>query len=434
MGQSQISSVTPSPERIGVTNPLIPEAEPLHKTHILAILESCAIIARMIPRRLHSQLHELLSDYPAVALTGPRQVGKTTLAWQIADALDSVYLDLESPSDVAKLSEPELYLGGHQHRLVILDEVHRTPGLFQELRGLIDRGRRRGRGVGRFLLLGSASMDLLRQSGESLAGRIAYLELGPLDVTEVGASDGESLWVRGGFPDGFLSADDRRSLQWRQNFIRTYLERDIPQFGPRIPAETLRRFWVMLAHSQGGLLNAAGLARGLGVHGKTVSRYLDLMTDLLLVRRLPPWRKNVGKRLVKSPKVYVRDSGIVHALLGLTSKEDLLGHPVVGPSWEGFVIETIVSRLPVGSDANYYRSSGGAEIDLIVTLPGRRPWAVEVKRSLNPRPRRGFHSGCRDVRPETKYVVYPGAERYRISSDTEAIPLLDMAREVSRAT
>ena len=335
---------------------------------------------------------------------------------------------------MAKLSEPELYLGGHQNRLVILDEVHKTPGLFQALRGLIDRGRRRGRGVGRFLLLGSASMDLLRQSGESLAGRIAYLELGPLDVTEVGASNGESLWVRGGFPDSFLSADDRQSLQWRQNFIRTYLERDIPQFGPRIPAETLRRFWVMLAHSQGGLLNAAGLARGLGVHGKTVSRYLELLADLLLVRRLPPWRNNVGKRLVKSPKVYVRDSGIVHALLGLTSREDLLGHPVVGPSWEGFVIETIVSRLPVGSDANYYRSSGGAEIDLIVTLPGRRPWAVEVKRSLNPRPRRGFHSGCRDVRPETKYVVYPGAERYRISSDTEAVPLLDMVREVSRAT
>ena len=398
----------------------------------LVILELYAIITRMIPRRLYSRLHDLLSEYPAVALIGPRQVGKTTLAWQIADALDSVYLDLESPSDLAKLSDPELYLADHQHRLVILDEVHRTPGLFHVLRGLIDRGRRGGRGVGRFLLLGSASMELLRQSGESLAGRIAYLELGPLDVTEVGSSDWAPLWVRGGFPDSFLSADDRRSFLWRQNFIRTYLERDIPQFGPRIPAETLRRFWMMLAHAQGGLLNAAALARGLGVDGKTVSRYLDLMSDLLLVRRLPPWRKNAGKRLVKSPKVYVRDSGIVHALLGLTFKEDLLGHPVVGASWEGFVIETLVSRLPDGSEASYYRSSGGAEIDLIVTLPGRRPWAIEIKRSLNPRPRRGFHSGCSDVRPDAKFVVYPGAEPYRITPDTEAVPLHDLAREVSQ--
>lgn len=388
----------------------------------------------MIPRRLHSQLHDLLSEYPAVALIGPRQVGKTTLAWQIADALDSIYLDLESPSDLAKLSEPELYLADHEHRLVILDEVHRTPGLFQALRGLIDQGRRRGRGLGRFLLLGSASMELLRQSGESLAGRIAYLELGPLDVTEVGSGELSPLWVRGGFPDSFLSSDDRRSFLWRQNFIRTYLERDIPQFGRRIPAETLRRFWVMLAHAQGGLLNAAALSRGLGVDGKTVSRYLDLMADLLLVRRLPPWRKNVGKRLVKSPKVYVRDSGIVHALLGLTSKEDLLGHPVVGASWEGFVIETLVSQLPDGSEASHYRSSGGAEIDLVLTLPGRRPWAIEVKRSLKPRPRKGFHSGGGDVRPESKFVVYPGEERYRITPDTEAVPLPDLAREVSRAT
>ena len=384
----------------------------------------------MIQRRLHSQLHELLSEYPAVALIGPRQVGKTTLAWLIAEKLDSIYLDLEAPSDLAKLSDPELYLADHRHRLVILDEVHRTPELFQALRGLIDRGRRSGQGLGRFLLLGSASVELLRQSGETLAGRIAYLELGPLDVLEVDANDLSQLWVRGGFPDSFLADDDRRSFRWRQLFIRTYLERDIPLFGRRIPAETLRRFWTMLAHAQGGLLNAAALARGLGVDGKTVSRYLDLMVDLLLVRRLPPWHKNVGKRLVKSPKVYVRDSGIVHALLGLTSKEELLGHPVVGASWEGFVIETLLSHLPQGSEASHYRSSGGAEIDLIVTLPGRRPWAIEVKRSLNPRPRKGFYSACNDVRPEAKFVVYPGSERYRITPDTEAVPLLDLTQEL----
>jgi hypothetical protein len=388
----------------------------------------------MIARRLHKQLHDLLADYPAVALIGPRQVGKTTLALEVAETLDSVYLDLESPGDLARLSDPELYLADHEDRLAVLDEVHRLPGLFQSLRGLIDRGRRGGKRAGRFLLLGSASMELLRQSGETLAGRIAYLELGPFDVAEVGASNQDALWVRGGFPDSFLAVDDGRSLTWRENFIRTYLERDVPQFGPRIPAETLRRFWVMLAHTQGGTLNAAALARGLGVDGKTVSRYLDLMVDLLLVRRLTPWRRNVGKRLVKSPKVYVRDSGIVHALLGLASKEDVVGHPVVGMSWEGFVIETLLSFAPNRAEASFYRSSGGAEIDLILTLPGRAPWAIEVKRSLDPRPRKGFHSACKDVRPEAKFVVYPGDERYRLAEDIEAVTVLDLAREVAGST
>ena len=368
-----------------------------------------------------------------MALLGPRQAGKTTLALEIADRVDSVYLDLESAADRARLSDAELYLADHEDRLVILDEVHRLPGLFQSLRGLIDRGRRRGRRAGRFLLLGSASIDLLRQSGETLAGRIAYLELGPFDALEVGVGDIDALWTRGGFPDSFLAGDDDRSMTWRENFIRTYLERDVPQFGPRIPAETLRRFWVMLAHTQGGLLNAASLARGLGVDGKTVSRYLDLMVDLLLVRRLAPWRRNVGKRLVKSPKVYVRDSGIVHALLGLGSKEEVTGHPVVGMSWEGFVVETLLSIAPERAEASFYRASGGAEIDLILTLPGRRPWAVEIKRSLDPRPRKGFHSACEDVRPEAKFVVYPGEERYRIAEDIEAVSVGGLAGEVAGA-
>ncbi len=385
----------------------------------------------MIPRRLYAQLHDLLADYPAVVLIGPRQVGKTTLAIEIADTVDAVYLDLESPRDRARLSDPELYLADHQDRLVILDEVHRMPGLFQSLRGIIDRGRRRAKRSSQFLLLGSASMDLLRQSGETLAGRVAYLELGAFDVTEVEKRSHDKLWVRGGFPDSFLAADDGRSLTWRENFIRTYLERDVPQLGPRVPAETLRRLWVMLAHTQGGLLNAASLARGLGVNGKTVFRYLDLMVDLLLVRRLMPWRRNVGKRLVKSPKVYVRDSGVVHALLGLASKEDVVGHPVVGASWEGFVVETILSLAPNRAEANFYRSSGGAEIDLILTLPGRKPWAIEVKRSLDPRPRRGFHNACEDVRPEAKFVVYPGDERYRLAKDIEAVTVLDIASEVA---
>ena len=387
----------------------------------------------MIVRRSETQLRALLEGYPAVALLGPRQVGKTTLALEIAQAEDSVYLDLESPSDRARLSDPELYLSDHEDRLVILDEVHRVPDLFQSLRGLIDRGRRRGRLAGRFLLLGSASMDLLRQSGETLAGRIAYIELNPFDVLEVNAGDHDALWVRGGFPDSFLARGDSRSLSWRENFVRTYLERDVPQLGPRIPAETLRRFWMMLAHTQGGLLNAASLARGLGVGGKTIHRYLDLLVDLLLVRRLPPWQSNAGKRLVKSPKTYVRDSGIVHALLGIGSKEELLGHPVVGPSWEGFVIESLLAAAPELAEASFYRASGGAEVDLVLTLPGRGAWAVEIKRSLNPRPSRGFHSACEDVGPEARFIVYPGEQRYSIAEDIEALRPVDLAEEIAAA-
>ena len=385
----------------------------------------------MISRRLLTRVQNLIAEYPAVNLLGPRQVGKTTLALQIASTVDSIYLDLESPSGLARLSDPELYLSRHEDRLVILDEIHRSPGLFAILRGLIDRGRQRGHRSGRFLLLGSASIDLLKQSGESLAGRVALVELRPLDLTEVGDSEREALWVRGGFPDSFLAGDDGRSRIWRENFIRTYLERDISEFGPRIPAETLRRLWTMLAHTQGGLLNSASLARGLGVDGKTVARYLDLMVDLMLVRRLSPWRRNVGKRLVKSPKVYIRDSGIVHALLSLTTQEDLAGHPVVGASWEGFVIENLMSLTPDGTEANFYRSAGGAEIDLILTFPGHRPWAIETKLSLNPRPRKGFHLASRDIDPEAKFVVYPGNERYPITPNTEAIPLSDLLEEVA---
>ena len=302
----------------------------------------------MIPRRIATFLVERLNHLPAVALLGPRQSGKTTLARKIAASRESIYLDLESPVDRDKLNEPVFYLSGHENKLVILDEVQRMPELFAALRGLIDAGRERGHNSGRFLLLGSASADLLRQS-ETLAGRIAYIELSPLDVLETPDGEQSKLWVRGGFPESFLAADASISLMWRQDFIRTYLERDIPQLGPRIPATTLYRFWSMLAHVQGGLFNAAQLARGLAVDGKTITRYLDLLTDLMLVRRLQPFHGNIGKRLVKSPKVFIRDSGIVHALLNIAGQESLLGHPVVGASWEGFVIENLAVVLPHGS-------------------------------------------------------------------------------------
>jgi predicted AAA+ superfamily ATPase len=380
----------------------------------------------MIPRIAKPRLEDLLSRFPAVALLGPRQVGKTTLALALhqKSGRPSLYLDLELPSDRARLSDPELYLSQHEDRLVILDEIHRLPGIFQTLRSLIDRRRRKGGKTRQFLLLGSASMDLLQQSAETLAGRIAYLELSPLNLLEAGASASDELWVRGGFPDSFLAASDSGSFEWRTAFIQTYLERDVPSLGPRIPAETLRRFWQMLAHSQGQMLNAAQLAAGLGVSGHTVARYLDIMVDLLLVRRLQPWSQNAGKRLVRSPKVFVRDSGLVHALLGITDKEDLLGHPVAGPSWEGMMVENIVSMLKAPVRPWFYRTAAGAEIDLVLEFSPKKIWAIEIKRSISsPAPGKGFYIGCEDVKASRRIVIYPGEESYRLDATTEVMPL-----------
>jgi predicted AAA+ superfamily ATPase len=403
---------------------------------MVAIVELCSIIARMamIARRLLPTLTSALAEVPAVALLGPRQAGKTTLALEVARARPAVYLDLESEGDRAKLTEPELYLSEHADRLVILDEIQRAPQLFRSLRGLVDAGRRRGQGRGRFLVLGSASIDLLKQSSESLAGRIRYLELAPLDAGEVGRERLDTLWLRGGFPESLLADSDAASLRWRRDFIRTYLERDIPQLGPRIPAETLRRLWTMLAHQQGGLLNAAALARALAVDGKTVASYLDLLVDLLLVRRLPPWHGNVRKRLVRSPRIYVRDSGLVHALLGIGEREALLAHPVAGGSWEGLAIESLIAAAPGGAEAHFFRTTAGAEIDLLLRLPGRRqPWAIEVKRGLAPKIERGFHLAGDAVRPERTLVVYGGVERFPLAEGVEAISLIDLCRELAAA-
>ncbi len=372
-----------------------------------------------------------MAETAAVVLLGPRQVGKTTLALKLAEERPSIYLDLESDRDRAKLTDVELYLAEHADKLVILDEVHRLPNLFQPLRGIIDLRRRQGNRTGQFLLLGSASMDLLKQSGETLAGRIAFLELCPIDALEVADSKREQLWLRGGFPDSLLASSDRASMRWRLDFIRTYLERDIAQFGPRLPAETLRRFWTMLAHHQAGLLNAAELARGLAVDGKTIARYLDLMVDLLLVRRLSPWHRNVGKRLVRAPKIYVRDSGLLHALLGLGNLELLFGHPVVGSSWEGFVIESLLAVAPEATEASFYRTAVGAEVDLLLTLPGNRLWAIEIKRSLSPKLERGFYQACDDLNPDQRFVVFPGKERYPLGDGIEATPLELLGKELA---
>ena len=388
----------------------------------------------MFSRFLLPQLADELRHSPAVALLGPRQVGKTTLALEVAKAFSSVYLDLESERDRAKLAQAELYLTDHLDKLVVLDEVHRTPGLFPVLRGLIDQARRNGKRSGQYLLLGSASLDLLQQSGETLAGRIAYLELGPLNVMETGTEQSDALWLRGGFPESITAASDARSLRWRQNFIRSYLERDVPQFGPRIAADTLRRLWTMLAHQQSGLLNMAHLARNIGVDIKTIQSYIDLLCALLLVRRLPPWHTHIGKRLVKSPKVYVRDSGLVHALLDIETKETLLSHPVVGASWEGFCIENLLSCAPSNVQAYFYRTSAGAEIDLLLVWPGGELWAIEIKRSLTPKLERGFHIACADLKPARKLVVYPGQGSFPLGADVQVVPLATLCEEIAVRT
>ena len=377
----------------------------------------------MIIRSHHKQLEDALAAQAGVVLLGPRQVGKTTLAQDIAEARDAIYLDMERAADRQILDEPDLYLDEQMGKLVVIDEVQLLPGLFSALRGQIDRRRRAGHRTGQFLLLGSASNTLLQQSAESLAGRVSYHELTPFTLDEVGPEALSRLWLRGGFPDSFLAETDRASLTWRADFIRTYLERDIPSFGLRIPAETLRRFWTMLAHEQGGLLNAAKLAAGLGVSGQSVTRYLDLLVDLMLVRRLPPWHVNAGKRLVKSPKVYIRDAGLTHALLGIDTSEALLGHPVSGGSWEGFCIETLIAAAPRGTQASFYRSSAGAEIDLILKLPDTSLWAIEVKRTTSPKVTRGYHIAAKELGVTERILVYAGDRDIPGPGGIRAMPL-----------
>lgn len=379
----------------------------------------------MIERSHRQRVEEALDAQAGVVLLGPRQVGKTTLAQDIAESRDAVYLDMERMADRQVLDEPDLYLDEQMGRLVVIDEIQLAPDLFRALRGQIDRRRRAGHRTEQFLLLGSASNTLLHQSAESLAGRVSYHELTPFLLPEVGVDKMSTLWLRGGFPDSFLAKTDRASLTWREDFIRTYLERDIPSFGLRIPAETLRRLWTMLAHEQGGLLNAAKLAGNLGISGQSVARYLDLLVDLMLVRRLAPWHSNAGKRLVKSPKVYIRDAGLAHALLGIESREALLGHPVIGGSWEGFCIENLIRAAPRGTEASFYRSSAGAEIDLLLKLPGGALWAVEIKRTTAPKVTRGFHIAADDLEAGERILVYAGEREVPGSSGVRAMSLKD---------
>lgn len=375
----------------------------------------------MIKRLALDAITERLAFQPAVVLLGPRQVGKTTLARTLAAELPgSLFLDLEQESDRARLVNPQLFFSQYRGRLVILDEVQVMPELFAALRPEIDAARK----PGRFLLLGSASGKLLNQSSESLAGRVSYLELAPLLLAEIGpdADAWKRLWLRGGFPTSYTASTDRVSGLWRADFLKTFLTRDLPQVGVSIPAETLRNFWRMCAHLDGQLFNASQIAQALGgMSHATIGRYLDLFVDTMMLRRLEPFFANLGKRLVKSPKVYVRDSGLLHALLNIQGFDDLLGHPVVGHSWEGFVIEQIASTMPAFSEINFYRTAAGAELDAVVTTGDRRI-GYEIKFSESPKPGKGFWNACEDIGVERAYVVAPVTEPYPLAENVQVIP------------
>jgi len=380
----------------------------------------------MIIRLLRSVVESSLQQVPAVALLGARQVGKTTLAKDIAKSFDAIYLDLESPEDLLKLNDASGFLGAHRDKLVILDEIQHKPDLFGILRGLIDRNREQGRRAGHYLLLGSASMGLMRQPSQSLAGRIRYIEMSALNALEVGGQDPRTLaalWLRGGFADSFLASDDAAAMQWLESLIRTYLERDIPQLGFNAPAARLRRLWTMLAHLQGEPVNQTKLGANLEIPARVVGHYLDILTDLLLVRRLEPWHANVKKRLVKQPRYYIRDSGITHRLLGIDCHDSLLSNPVLGKSWEGFVLENIHSVLPLVAQTYFYRTQAGAEIDLIIDISSTQRWAVEIKHGVAPKLSSRFSDTCKDVQATAKFVVYGGSDEFTVADDVTVISL-----------
>jgi hypothetical protein len=370
-----------------------------------------------------------LQHNPICALLGPRQCGKTTLARTIAKRRAAHYFDLETEVGRARLAHPDLTLGPLKG-LVIIDEIQRQPELFTSLRPLADRPRT----PARFLILGSASPELVRGASESLAGRLGFVDLGPFDLREVGNAKLNRLWLRGGFPRSFLARTDALSFAWRQDFIRTFLERDIPQLGVRIPADTLRRFWMMMAHYHAQLWNGAELARALGVSEHTVRGYVDLLTGTFLLRQLPPWFENLGKRQFKSPKVYVRDSGLLHALLALETRADLEGHPKFGASWEGFALEQILS-VAGAEQAYFWGTHAGAELDLLLLRRGRR-YGVEFKASSAPQMTKSLHIALNDLKLERAWVVYPGTEAYALHERVQAVPIdgaLNALRRIGKA-
>lgn len=379
----------------------------------------------MIRRIIQEKVLNSLKNFPVAGILGPRQVGKTTLAKEIQKEIQSsLYLDLELPSDYNKFNEPELFLAEQKNNLVIIDEIQRKPDLFAVIRALVDKERRNGR----FLILGSSSPNLLKQSSESLAGRINFHNLSNFLMTELGndKKTSDRLWIRGGFPDSYMAQSDDVSNAWRESFIRTYLERDIPNFGIRIPAIQLRRFWMMIAHSHGSLWNASKISSALGISPPTAKNYLDILDETFIVRRLIPFHSNIKKRIVKSPKVYIRDSGLLHSLLNIGSKDELLGHPIAGNSWEGFVIEQIINNLSGKYNSYFYRTGAGAEVDLVVVKGDKVVLCIEVKLSLSPLPTQGFFNAMQDLHCNNGIVVYPGEETYTIKNNVKIVPLVKL--------
>jgi predicted AAA+ superfamily ATPase len=395
----------------------------------------------MIQRDLSHNLGAALANMPVVVVVGPRQVGKTTLAFQIAGSdvkKKTAYLDLELDSDLSKLDDPETYLRRFDNQLLIIDEVQRKPDLFRLLRGLVDARKRAGEKSSQFLLLGSASRDLLQQSSETLAGRIRYLELTPFTIMEIYKSDPlafsiDKLWFRGGFPESYLAENNDESWSWRSDFLAAYIERDITGMGPNVSPTRMRRFLTMLAHYQGGQLNMSDLGKSLEVSHTTIKAYLDILTDFYMVRQVQPWSGNTKKRLVKSPKIYIRDSGILHRLLQISNFEDLMGNPLLGASWEGFVIENIINGLSDKWQHSYYRSASQSEIDLVLEGPHKQVWAIEIKGSVAPKLSKGYYTACEDIKATQKFVIYAGNEQYTMNENVEAIGVVEFLKKIQES-
>jgi uncharacterized protein len=377
----------------------------------------------MFNRKPSQEIRNHLSWSPAVAILGARQIGKTTLAQQIAAEFPkSVYLDLENSQARAKLEQADVFFQAHRDRLIVLDEIQNAPELFSTMRGEIDTDRRNGR----FLILGSASFKLLQQS-QSLAGRLALVDMAPLLLSEVhrNFADIQTLWLRGGFPNSYTAPGDEASWLWRDGFVRHFLNTDLPALGINVEPELMRRFWRMVAHLHGQLFNASGIATSLGVSSPTVTRYLDHLVQSLMLRRLEPFHANLGKRLVKSPKIYVRDSGLLHYLMGIHNINDMMGHPLTGASWEGFCVEQICHHLPAGASVSFYRTAAGAELDVVVET-GRQTIGFEIKFSSAPKVSKGFWQACEDIGVDNAYVIAPVQEGWTMANNVQVISPIDI--------
>ncbi len=377
----------------------------------------------MFHRKASQEIRNHLSWSPAVAILGARQIGKTTLARQIAAEFPkSIYLDLENSQARAKLEQADVFFQAHRDRLIVLDEIQNAPELFSTMRGEIDADRCNGR----FLILGSASFKLLQQS-QSLAGRLALVDMAPLLLSEVHRDfeDIQTLWLRGGFPNSYTAPNDEASWLWRDGFVRHFLNTDLPALGINVEPELMRRFWRMTAHLHGQLFNASSIATSLGVSSPTVTRYLDHLVQCLMLRRLEPFHANLGKRLVKSPKIYVRDSGLLHYLMGIHNITDMMGHPITGASWEGFCVEQICNHLPAGASVSFYRTAAGAELDVVVET-GRKTLGFEIKFSSAPKVTKGFWQACEDIGVNQAYVIAPVQEGWTMANNVQVISPIDI--------